>query len=317
MIRALIKRLSEQLPVVYDNSNCFYYLAEAQLLDFELSLNSLDSDTLTEFLIQVGEMRGIPTSKRFVSLINKINAYCLEILQYAYKGQFLESAKLLDSLMSVPKYTDYKLRDWYFNYMVSNFEAPMNLYRCVDFSDKENPEDCNHVPYQLRRFASIGRYNLLGYPCLYLCSSLECSQKELGKVADGKSRWYGEFNPKQRLSFLDFCLPSNEAIDHMDAYDMFCFLITYPLRLLCNYKMKNNTGSYSEEYMFSQLFLHIMFLNKKDIYPNFTGISYSSMHDRQCVNYVIPALYSGNRPPTEGHSQYILDLFEQITHQKL
>lgn len=317
MIRALIKRLSEQLPIAYDKTNCFYYLAETKLIDFELSLSSLDSDTLSEFLIQVGEMRCIPTSKRFVSLIHKINVYCLKILQYAYKGQFIEAAKLLDNLMSVPRYTDYKLMDWYFNYMVSNFEEPIKLYRCVDFSDTENPKDCNHVPYQLRRFASKGRYNLLGYPCLYLCSSLECSQKELGNVADGKIRWYGEFKPKQQLCFLDFSLPTNEAIDNMNAYDMFCFLITYPLRLLCNYKMLNNTGAYCEEYMFSQLFLHIMFLNRKDIYPNFTGISFSSMHDRQCVNYVIPAVYKGNKPPTEGHSQHILDLFEQTTHQKL
>ena len=39
--------------------------------------------------------------------------------------------------------------------------------------------------------------------------------------------------------------------------------------------------------------------------------------DVASFNYVIRALYSGNRPPTEGHSQYILDLCEQITHQKL
>ena len=86
MIKTLIKKLSGQLPVVYDNTNCFYSLAVDGLNDFEASLNSLDSDTLSQFLSQVQELKS-PSSRKFVTLVHKINIHCIEILQYAYKGQ--------------------------------------------------------------------------------------------------------------------------------------------------------------------------------------------------------------------------------------
>lgn len=318
MIRTLLKKLSDQLPVDYEKTECFYYLAKDKLSEFETELKSLDSTDMSDFLKQAEELECSPTSESFINLIHKIKNTCLEILQYAYRGQILEATTLLDKLLSVPKYTDYKLSDWYFNYMSSAFENSVNLYRCVDFSDdEEDPKDCNHVPFQLRGSASNVRFNLLGYPCLYLCSSLECAQKELGNVAERKVRWYGEFRPKRQLCLLDFTLPSDETIDNMSVYDMFCFLVTYPLRLLCSYKMKDNDASFNEEYTFSQLFLHTMFLNKKNEYPGFDGISYSSMYDRKCVNYVFPALYYAKEPPTEGHSQHILDMFEQVSHQKI
>lgn len=319
-MRAFIKKLSRQLPVVYSETNCFYSLAETMLNDFEISLKSLDPDTLSDFLSQAKELKCIPTSKRFISLVHKINVVCIKILQYAYKGQILEAAKLLDNLMYVPKYTDYKLMDSYCNYMSFDFEISKNLYRCVDFSKDTDPKDCNHVPFELRKFASKGRFNLLGYPCLYLSSSLKCAEKEIGNVNPEKIRWYGEFkakNAQNKLPFLDFTLPSDESVANMRTYDMFCFLITYPIRLLCNCKSRVSDGSFCEEYLFSQLFMHVVLLNKKDKSPNFIGISYSSMHDRNCINYVIPALYDSIEPKINGHSPFIFDNFEQVSHQRI
>lgn len=51
----------------------------------------------------------------------------------------------------------------------------------------------------------------------------------------------------------------------MNDYDKFSFLITYPMLLLCLVPVTDETARFHEEYLFSQLFAHVMYMNKKKI----------------------------------------------------
>ncbi len=309
-INILIQNLSSALAQDYDDDSFYNYIKES----FSSYLNMLaDYNQSIELLLnQTKEFDGKPTCRRFVTLIKKINSCCLDILECAYRGDVLSSTMLLRSLLSVRKYTDYKLMDVYANYLQFKRVLDKGWFRCVDFDKGENPHGCNHVPFNIRKKASKGRFNQLGTPCLYLSDNLDCAQMEIGLNVDkDKSRWYGTFELQKTLCLMDFSVPSEEDILSMTDYDKFSFLITYPLKLLCLTKVKDEGASFTEEYIFSQLFLHILFLNNNDVLPHFDGICYSSMKDLRYLNIVIPARYKSKEPPTSGISEYIQALVKE------
>ncbi len=314
-INTLIHKLSSSLAQKYDDESFYNYIKNAfGKYISELTEYSQDIETI---LNQTNELFGKATYKRFANLIKKINTYCLDILECAYSGDILSATTKLRNLLSVRKYTDYKLMDVYANYFQFKRVLNKELFRCVDFDQGKIPDNCNHVPFNLRKNASKGRFNQIGFPCLYLSDSLDCAQKEIGEtVKEDKSRWYGVFVPQRKLCFVDFSIPTDDDILMMTDYDKFAFLITYPLRLLC-LTPKHKDASFIEEYTFSQLFLHILFLNNNGILPQFDGICYTSLKDLKSLNFVIPAKYKSKTPPTSGISNYIKAIIAETKVEKL
>ena len=276
-----------------------------------------NADSIDYLLQNTEELRCKKTSIRFINLIKSINKRCIEILSRAYKGDLLSATAQLKSLLVVQKYTYYKLMDVYANYLQFKRIEDYELFRCVDFKSGEVPVSCNHVPFNLRHLASKQRFNQIGVPCLYLSTSLDCCQQEIGDVAKENERWYGTFKAKRNLFFADFTIPSPDEVKTMSFYDKFSFLVTYPLRLLCLTKAKEGNSQFVEEYLFSQLFLHVLFLSEHDNFQNFDGICYTSMKDGSCLNFVIPAKYQSNIPPVEGLSDFIESIIEEKNVTKL
>lgn len=299
------------------NDSTFYVFVNDKLKQYVSSLN--DNANIVEYLLkQANQMNGKSSSVRFVNLIKTINKHCLYILVKAYKGDIWAATNRLRSLLGVQKYTDYKLVDMYANYLKFTFAANKPLYRCVDFESSKIPANCNHIPFELRRYATKQRFNQLGVPCLYLSASLDCCQQEIGSNVDkGKKRWYGIFKTKKDLYFLDFSIPTEQDIKSMSVHDKFSFLVTYPLRLLCLTKTKYDNAVFMEEYLFSQLFFHIAFFCKHEDFPAFDGICYTSMKDRKSLNYVIPAKYNDEEPPLKGISDFIQSVITEIETTEL
>ena len=309
----LIIELSLLLGQSEDSGTIFYYYIKryferylSVLDDYEYSVVNLLNNINDDFL-------GNATYKRFRNLMNKINTVCLEILELAYHGNIIGAMTLMRKLLLTQQYTDYKLKDRYVNYLQLEIGERETLYRCVDFKEGEIPESCGHVPFNLRHLASRGRFNLLGIPCLYLSNSLDCAQSESGAVKGRKRRWRGVFLPQRTLYFANFTIPQSDSVESMSEFDKFSFLITYPLRLLCLTKTRYEDVPFTEEYLFSQLFFHVLFYDSSDGFPKFDGICYSSTKALSGVNYVIPATYKQSEPPTEGTSTDVRDKIKEIS----
>jgi hypothetical protein len=198
------------------------------------------------------------------------------------------------------------------NYFVLRRELGKTFYRCVDFGEGETPNDCWHLPFNLKYKAARGRFNQLGTICMYICNSKECANRELGPVKEQSVRWVGEFKPKQGICLYNLVVPSKEYIENMSVYEQFCFLLTYPFYILCLTKTNHPNGRFCEEYLFSQLFFHMLFLQSNDKCPRFDGICYTSMQTPSAVNIVIPAKYEKEEPPMSGHSKYVKSLLQEV-----
>lgn len=290
----------------------FYCFIKFQFDEYERLLKKVDKKQFESMLSEAGELMGKSAKLRFLNLMKVIHTKCLEILQLAYKGDVLNASALLEKLLMVKKYTKGYLQDMYVNYL-KNEEGQGNCYyRIVDFPKGKMLPNCNHMPYNLRSKASAGRFNLLGIPCLYLASSEKTALLELGDKNENNSRWLGTFKALRNLRFLKFTIPSVRDISAMSDYDKFSFLVTYPLLQLCLVPVADENARFHEEYLFSQLFTHIMYMNKNSNFYS-DGISYSSMRDKGGVNYIIPALYKQREPVFDDRiSDFVSERVKEI-----
>ena len=312
VIKEFIYGLSQTLPMSRDTYNSFYSFVKEEFKLYKSKLKTLPKEDFEFFLKSSNEMCGNASAKRFINLISDIQNHCLLILQSAYKGDYYLATKGLKKLLTIQEATKNRLKDMLVNYFVLGRECKKTFYRCVDFEKAKTPDNCWHIPYNLRQYASRGRFNQTGTICMYISDSLECANSELGAVNEQKVRWVGEFQPKQTLYLYNFVVPSKNDVDEMSLYDQFCFLLTLPFYILCLTKCKYPSNSFCEEYIFSQLFFQMLFLQSNDKCPRFDGIMYTSIHVPRSVNIVIPTKYRDKEPLENGHSEYVKSLFDEI-----
>lgn len=305
----LITQLSKDLPKSYTESNFYSYVENAfKTVSVLAEMDDADVKMLNKET-KDNVFKTYCSKLRIINLIRAIQKTCLNILEYAYKGDLQSASMLLGRLLYIPKYTQYKLMDVYGNYFQMQYDRPNHFYRCRD--EEKQPDDCWHVPFELRHKASCSRFNMSGYPCMYLSDSEVCASQELGKLEKGKKRWAQSFTPTKPLFFLNLSMPKEQEIKEMRTYDKLCFLLTYPIAILCLARTKTK-GWFHEEYLFSQLFLQTLFLHDKHFDNGFQGICYSSTKCLDGKNYVIPATDYNAKILLEGHSKAILDILATI-----
>ena len=313
-IQKLIKALVANLPAEHNDEENFYTFIKRSFDEYITLLFSLDSVDVENLLADIDDFKGAKTRQRFVNLVKTINQKCLEILQLAYKGDLYTATSLLFKLLNYSKYTKGYLVEPYRNYFGFVIDNERTYYRCVSFAKGEIPSNCNHLPYYLRYKSHTSRFNQIGYPCLYLASSLDLAIQEIIKEEyEDKDFYVSEFIPQKPLLLLNFVLPSENEILEMNKYDMFRFLITYPIYILNLTKTQHHNCEFKEEYLFSQLFFHIWYMNKNYERFSWTGICYTSMCNRNEYNIVIPALYNTKEPP---HNNSISDFIQDCIEEK-
>lgn len=322
-IKELVNILSNNLPANYEGVS-FYDFAKNKLEEYVTLLSATDKNEFDNLLEATGDL-GLnknKTQRRFVNLIKVINQTCLKILQLAYKGDMYNAISTLSKLMTVSKATKGYLADRYLSYLKFAADDGRIYYRYLKLDSKIKPKNCNHLPYNLRYLASPNRFNQIGFPCLYVASSLDIAEKESNckesNCKESEHVYVGEFKSKKKLHYLNFCIPTKEEREKMTAYDTFEYLVTYPLLLLSLITKSNKdcTG-FCEEYLFSQLFFHLLFTTKRDDIVYWDGIRYTSTLDRNGYNIVVPASYKQQEPPTgDTISDFIEERFEQIRQYK-
>lgn len=262
-------------------------------------------------------VKGKFTKIRLQNLVERIIEVHLRILQYGYKGDLFYAYKLLYQLLSCQnsKLSQYLIES-YINYMDSDLIIGEKYYRIRVEEIGKNVDNCSHVPYNARGRVDSNRFSIQGLPCLYLANSITTADKETHELEDGKQKWYSEFVPIKNFSVTDLRFRGLKISSDIDIYDAFKLLITFPMRLLCSLKVKDDSQKFHEEYLFPQLLSHLILVYLKEhpndkLYNGTEGIMFDSTQNTSGFNIIIPALYSDKEPPRNGHSPKIKELFKE------
>ena len=292
----------------------FYNYIKTVLERFLVGLKDIEENELIQIVndgFRIGHFRASYTKQRFINLMNKVCDDFLKMLQLCYKGDFYNAHNLLEKVLNKQRYGLY-LEEHYRNYF--SFKDPNQEYfRMRDEDEYEEDgtpkivDNCWHVPYDKRHVAYTGRFSLLGYPCLYLASSKETCNAELGELKKGRVRWVSSFIYKGHSFVYDFRLPVVDDIKCASYYDQFTMFLQYPLLAMC-YCVKQVNG-FNEEYFIPQLLFHHIFVaNNNGL--QFDGLAYTSTRGVNGFNIAFPAKYDGLISPSSGYSEYLTHILE-------
>ena len=299
-----------------DYGEPLYYYIEGLLGRYKDFINSIAEE---EFCTDLNEVyfKGHYSKRRLQNLIHRLEQDFMGILQSCYKGDIYYANKLLYNLLLCKnsKISQY-LVEPYINYFEFSKLTDKIFYRMRDEEIGKEVNDCSHVPFNLRYKIDSNRFSLQGLPCLYLANSTETADKELHTLEDGKHRWVSEFVPIKDFAMTDLRFRGIDIPSNIDIYDAFKLLITFPIRLLCSIKVKNEEDNFHEEYYFPQLLSHLILVYIKEhpndnLYHGTDGIMFDSTMNVKGYNLVIPASYSDNKPPQYGHSLMIKNLLKE------
>lgn len=308
MLSRIYREIQETYPDgVKRNVESFYQYVEDRYSSFINLIKMLDEEELITALRENGFFKGNLTKQRFSNFCNLIFNECITILDSYYKGNVWAACKMLNGLLKSKHKMSRYWEDEYINSFSFEFMEKNNLYRMVDFNENEILEDCWHIHYEKRMYASYSRYNMASIPCLYLADSENTANKECGVIQKGKRRWISCFKPRNKKTlFFDLRIPTENEFDRYNLIDL---IITYPIRFLCSAKVVD--GYYHEEYYFPQLLFHLFFMSDLiDLRFSYKGFVYSSTANIGGENYVLPALYKQQKPLLSGISPELEKLFE-------
>ncbi len=297
------------------NKSLFYFIKD-KLSWYESKVKALDKKDFAASSDDVF-FKGSFTYMRFNNLIHRLVEAYIQILQSCYKGDLYNSSDLLYNLLlgRMNKLYQY-LVEPYINYFDFEVLKDKIFYRMRDEGSGNEVTDCSHVPFNLRKKIDSNRFSLQGLPCLYLADSKETADKELGSLNNERCRWVSEFVLKRPIYLFDLRFQSVPSNKQMDDYDYLKLLITYPIRLLCSLKVKDDSDSFHEEYYIPQLLSHLILVYLKEhpnveLYHGTEGILFDSTKNEGGCNLIIPALYKEKNPPQMGHSPHVKNMFEE------
>ena len=248
-------------------------------------------------------------------LINSINAYlngfpsdafsifCNLMNKYLMRNPLKLYKKSITELFELSEYFD-----------------PLNLYRVVRVSDNTqyNRARVFHTPYNLRSKVSTSRYSIAGYPSLYLGTSIELCEEEVGLNPYDKFAIASLFKIERNLEFCDTEVSVIElALKPQDFFEINnqrerigrrfsrsllsdksvrnAYLLWYPLIATCSYIRVNKSDPFAAEYIIPQLLMQ--WVRKEldednDCYDKLIGIRYFSCASVRAsdigFNYVFP-----------------------------
>lgn len=297
------------------NKSLFYFIKD-KLSWYESMVKALDKKDFAASSDDVF-FKGSFTFMRFNNLIHRLVEAYIHILQSCYKGDIFYSSDLLYNLLlgRMNRLNQY-LVEPYINYFDFEVVTDKIFYRMRDEKCGNEVTDCSHVPFNLRKNIDSNRFSLQGLPCLYLADSKETADKELGSLNNERCRWVSEFVLKRPVYLFDLRFRSLTSNQQMGDYDYLKLLITYPIRLLCSLKVKDDSDSFHEEYYIPQLLSHLILVYLKEhpnveLYHGTEGILFDSTKNEGGYNLIIPASYKEMNPPQKGHSPVVMNMFEE------
>lgn len=151
----------------------------------------------------------------------------------------------------------------------------IQLYRARKGKDLQERKELFHTPFELRTKCASYRFSTLGYPSLYLASSLETALLEVG-AKNPLEYFCSCFKTNNDICVVDLALPNRD----LTFWEQYSLLVFYPLIVACNLKVRNTDDPFKPEYVIPQLLTQIIRLHSSGI----IGISYTSTKHKQ-VDY--------------------------------
>lgn len=113
-------------------------------------------------------------------------------------------------------------------------------------------KEMSYPPFNIRNVIDTHRYSILGYPCLYLTSSILCAWCEMDEPAfDSFAVSSVKFENPSKIYLLNLTLPHEEDKRKDDE-----LLMILPLIMACSIKVKHVDKPFKPEYIIPQLVMN-------------------------------------------------------------
>jgi hypothetical protein len=194
-------------------------------------------------------------------LVNQIK----ESLDYYYDGKPAKAYNSLnDGLSSNVKNFDEILN-------VKTFSRNSNFYRLRICKENYvlNTDEFFHIPFQKRGKVKTQRFSIPGFPSLYLGTSVYVCWEELNRPDINEFQGVRLINVEE-IKVIDLSPPKNNEVSQ---YELYKYLMIWPIVLACSVKVKNIEDDFKPEYIIPQLLLQ--WVRERD---DIDGISYQTTH---------------------------------------
>ena len=288
-----------------------------------------DADLETLFNSISSYESGLLTKRKMVSFINDVQFTILDIIQKYYNGYpekaYTILADLLGNTTFPPlrdelrkRYRKTCLNEIYGNYFRVKIESePKPLFRMRIDKEILSREGLFHVPFDNRERVSTARFSILGYPCLYLGTSLMVCWEEIKRKRKKNEKVFAcKYQNRRFLILLNLTIPDTFTEDGItsDPQEIFRFLITYPFYSACLIKVQYPEQDFKPEYIIPQILLqYVKNENNRGKHHGeefyFDGIIYSSTksdnYNEASHNIVIPT----RKIADAGHCEELKERF--------
>jgi hypothetical protein len=174
-----------------------------------------------------------------------------------------------------------------------------------------------HIPFENRGIVTTQRYSIPGHPSLYLGDSIfscweEMNQPPIKKVYASRFLNSTDLNIIEIIRTQDL-IKKIEPLEGQDlSSEIFRFLLTFPLTIVCSIKVKNQFNTFKPEYIIPQLFCQFILETQTEI----DGIKYFSTkidHEKvenvNTYNYIFPTKTNSEK----GYCKTLSNKFK-LTH---
>lgn len=299
----------------------FYTFIKIKLDEYIKAVNCIDPEDAKDALFHFSTLffkSDSPKLKDLIQVCKIVRHLSLQALDYALRGDFINAGLTLRKMLWEDAFDKYFSESTnLFSLLSDTVDHDDTYFRVRDVNEGEIVADCWHVPYEIRHFAWSGRFGMSGFPTFYLANDLQAACDEVGKISNGKERWYSTFNVEAGCGpwILDLTIPTTDELKEMSPSSHIDFIISYPLRLLCTIKASHSGCANSIEYIFAQILMHTL-VHQSSI-SNHYGIGYTSTKHKKCKCLAIPAIMTGREPQSSGYSRIITDNWIASTPKKL
>lgn len=237
--------------------------------------------------------------KPFISRIKNIQTCIQKSLEEFLSGDIKSAYDVFDEVMSKEatvtqlNYISVLLKD------ICSKDEPLYRVRKSETALTDH-EHIFHIPFSKRYLVNAQRYSVAGQPCLYLGTSLYVCWQEMGKPDFDKLYISSFITDDDKSKILNFAshhltLPIKNTVSdeqlYFDNRTKASYFIFWPLIIACNYLKKNESASFTPEYIIPNLLMQ--WIGRRVKSP-IAGIAYfstkmpTSRNSRYSINVVLP-----------------------------
>ncbi len=172
---------------------------------------------------------------------------------------------------------------------VRKFSENTNFYRIRIHSENYSlpSEKFFHIPFELRGKVKTQRFSIPGFPSLYLGTSVYVCWEELNRPNINNFQAVRLISTEP-LQIIDLSPPDKVKAE---AYEIYKFVMIWPLVFTSSIRVKHNDDTFKPEYIIPQLLLQWVRENE-----NIDGIAYQTTHidfsetlsEGEFLNIVLP-----------------------------